>query len=320
MSVRKLLAIAALAFAALYAYALRRIRRFEYLDLRDADVPGSYVDVQGSRVHYVEAGRGEPVVLIHGIFASTFSFRHTIPELAQQHRVVAFDLRGFGYTDMPEDADYSLTAQTTLVHDAMARLGIERAGVIGHSMGGDVAMRLALSYPKSVSRLVLVDSVTGHETSRRHRLPALVRPLLPLVAGLSLNTRSIRRGLLSAVHDPAHVTEDVVAGYELPMHVRGRLRAFRMLMAHRERDLPVEPERITQPTLVLWGEHDRWIPIEHGEELAQRIPNARFAVVRSAGHLPLEEQPVDTTRMLLDFLRVEPPPAAETVATQVETV
>jgi pimeloyl-ACP methyl ester carboxylesterase len=320
MSVRKLLATAALAFAALYAYALRRIRQFEYLDLRDADVPGSYVDVDGSRVHYVEAGRGDPVVLIHGIFASTFSFRHTIPELAQQHRVAAFDLRGFGYTDMPEDGDYSLTAQAALIHDAMARLGIDRAAVVGHSMGGDIAMRLALLHPESVSRLVLVDSVTEHETSRGRRLPRLVRPLLPLIAGFSLNTHSLRRGILSAVHDPAHVTDDVVAGYERPMHVKGRLRALRMLMAHRAWDLPVEPERITQPTLVLWGEHDRWIPVEHGEELAQRIPNARFAVVRSAGHLPLEEQPVDTAVMLSAFLRAEAPPAAENVPTPVETV
>jgi pimeloyl-ACP methyl ester carboxylesterase len=319
MSARKLLALAALAFAGLYGYALRRIREFEYLDLSDADVPGSYVDVQGSRVHYVEAGRGDPVVLIHGIFASTFSFRHTIPELAQQHRVVAFDLRGFGYTDMPEDADYSLSAQAQLVHDAMARLGIERAAVVGHSMGGDVAMRLALRYPDSVSRLVLVDSVTHHEMSHR-RSPRLVRPLLPLIAGLSLNTRSVRRGILSAVHDPAHVTDDVVAGYELPMRVKGRLRAFARLLAHRERDLPVEPERITQPALVLWGEHDRWIPVEHGEELAQRLPNARFVVVRSAGHLPLEEQPADVNKMLVDFLRVETPAASESVATQVETV
>lgn len=320
MSARKLFVAAAVALAALYAYALRRIRRFEYLDLHDADVPGSYVDVDGTRVHYVEAGRGDPVVLIHGIFASTFSFRHTIPELAQQHRVVAFDLRGFGYTEMPKDADYSLTAQATLVHDAMARLGIERAAVVGHSMGGDIAMRLALLYPDSVTRLALVDSVTDREMSRG-RSGRFVRPLLPLIAGLSLNTRSIRRGVRSAVHDPAFATDDIVAGYERPMHVKGRLRAFGALMAHRGRDVPVEPERITQPALVLWGEHDRWIPIERGEELARRIPNARFAVVRSAGHLPLEEQPVDTARMLLAFLRPEPPAAAaEIVATEVETV
>ncbi|MEX2158690.1 MAG: alpha/beta hydrolase [Dehalococcoidia bacterium] len=319
MSVRKLIVTASLAFVALYAYALRRIRRFEYLDLHDANVPGSYVAVGGSRVHYVEAGRGDPVVLIHGIFASTFSFRHTIPELAQQHRVVAVDLRGFGYTDMPEDAGYSLTAQATLVHQAMARLGIERAAVVGHSMGGDIAMRLALLHPESVTRLVLVDSVTEHEMSRA-RSGRFVRPLLSLIAGLSLSTRSVRRGLRSAVHDPAHATDDVVAGYELPMHVKGRLRALGALIAHRHRDLPVEPERITQPTLVLWGEHDRWIPLERGQELARRIPNARLAVVRSAGHLPLEEQPVDTTKTLVEFLRAEAPPATEIVAAEVETV
>jgi pimeloyl-ACP methyl ester carboxylesterase len=133
------------------------------------------VEVDGVPIHYVEAGQGKAVLLIHGLGASTFSFRHTIPELAQRYRVIALDLKGFGYSARPQ-SDYSLTAQAALVRQVMDRLGVERAAVVGHSMGGAVAMRLALGYPERVSRLVLVASATDREL---RRLPSSGRPRRP---------------------------------------------------------------------------------------------------------------------------------------------
>ncbi|MDP3766582.1 MAG: alpha/beta fold hydrolase, partial [Dehalococcoidia bacterium] len=111
------LRIAALAggtLAGLYAAAWYANRRFEDLEPDAAGAPGSFLEVDGLRMHYVEAGEGDAVVLIHGIGASTFSFRYTIPELAQQFRVVALDLLGFGFSARPADGDYSLTAQAAL--------------------------------------------------------------------------------------------------------------------------------------------------------------------------------------------------------------
>jgi pimeloyl-ACP methyl ester carboxylesterase len=296
-------AVAAGAFAALYVYARRRVRAFEDLDQETADAPGAFLQVNGTRVHYVEAGRGDPVVLVHGLGGSTFSFRYTVPELAQRHRVVAIDLRGFGYTERPEDADYSLSGQATLVQQAMGRLGIVRAAVVGHSMGGSVAMRLALQYPERVSRLVLVDAATDHEMRRGARTGRLLRPLQPILALATRNQAFRRFALRSVVHDPAFVTPEVIDGYFRPLRMNGTMRAFASLGAQRRRDAPLDPERIRQRTLVLWGEHDRLIPLARGEELARRIPNAQLEVIPGAAHLPLEEQPELSNKALEEFLR-----------------
>ena len=292
------------AFAGLSAYASYAARRFEDLEPESADVPGTFLDVDGVRLHYVEAGQGEPVVLIHGLNASTFSFRYTIPELAQSYRVVALDLQGFGYSERPAGADYSLTALAEQVARVMERLNIERATVVGHSMGGAVAMRLAIGFPERVARLVLVNSATDRLLRRGLRLSRLIQPCMPIAALFALQRRAFRRrALRRAVHDPAHVTPEVVEGSFRPRRVKGTLRALGAWLVDRGRDEPLAPERIAQPTLVLWGEHDRLLPLAEGEELARAIPNARLLLVPSSGHLPLEEQPTFCNRALLDFLR-----------------
>ena len=298
-------------FGGLSLYARYAVRRFEHLEPDSAGAPGTFLDVDGVRIHYVEAGRGEPVLLIHGLNASTFGFRYTIPELAQHYRVVALDLKGFGYSERPADGDFSLTAQTTLVRQAMERLEIGRAAVVGHSMGGAVAMRLAARFPERVARLVLVDSATDRELRRGLRLGRLLRPLLPIAALFTLHRRSFRRlALRLAVHDPAHVTPEVVEGSFRPRRVKGHLRALGAWLVDRGRDEPLAPARIPQPTLILWGEHDRWLPPSRGEALARLIPNAKLVLVPSAGHLPLEEQPDFCNRALLAFLRRSEPVAA----------
>src|SRR3972149_999378 len=124
------------AFAGYAAYAWYAARRFEYLEPETAGAPGAFLDAGEVRVHYVEAGQGEPVVLIHGWNGSTFSFRYTIAELAQRYRVVALDLQGYGYSERPASGDYSLTAQARLVRQGMDRLGARKAAGGRHPQGG----------------------------------------------------------------------------------------------------------------------------------------------------------------------------------------
>ena len=297
------IALGGIGYALALSLARNRISRFEDIDLASADTPGRSVDVAGVRLHLVEQGDGEPVVLIHGMAGSTFSYRFIIPALAESHRVIALDLKGFGYSGRPPKGDYSLTAQADLVLGLMDNLGIARAALVGHSMGGGVAMRLALGTPKRVSSLVLVDSVGGSTEERRTRFGVFARPLLPFVAAFTLGRyRAFERGLRSAVHDPRFVTAEVVEGYQRPFRVKGHLRALEALITSRARDASLAVESISQPTLILWGEHDRWVPLTQGEDLARRIPDARLDVVPEAGHLPLEEQPDYCNKAILAFL------------------
>ncbi|MCI0778242.1 MAG: alpha/beta hydrolase [Chloroflexi bacterium] len=309
-----------LAITGYAAYAQYAIRRFEHLDPLNADAPGSYLDIDGTAIHYVEAGRGEDVVLIHGWNGSTFSFRYTIPELAQRYRVIAIDLMGYGYSARMRDADYSLTGQSEIVAQAMDRLGVTNAAVIGHSMGGAVATRLALRHPDWVRKLVLVDSVNVTEMRRATRFGKLLRVVMPLGAPLLLHPyRSRRRIFLTAVHDPAYLTPEIEEGYFRPMHMKGHLRSMGQQLTSRQDDELLSPGDITQPTLILWGEHDSWLRPELGERLNAEIPDSRLTLVPSAGHLPLEEQPDFCNREILRFLQDDEASDGAALAAEAET-
>lgn len=290
------------AFAALHTLAQKKAAQRERIDPARDGVPGAIVEIDGEPIHYVERGEGDAVVLLHGWNGSTFSMRYAIAELAERYRVVAVDLPGYGYSTRAEHLDYTSSRQAAVVLALMDKLGIDRAVVLGHSMGGGVAMRLALADPDRVPKLVLVASVTPRELHRAQRLGRGARLLVPL-AGLALIRESIvRRILRRIVHDPAVVTEDMVEGYFRPLIVKGHLRSQAKQMKDRAREESYHPGAIRQPVLIMHGEHDRVIPPETGSELAQQIPAAEISVIRSAGHLPLEEQAAECNNILLQFL------------------
>jgi len=295
-------------------YAWRYVRRWESIDPETA-APGSFLDIDGRRIHYVQAGQGGPVVLVHGWNGSTFDMRYTIPELAQRHRVIAIDLLGYGHSARSADGDYSIAGLGELVRKAMDRLGVERAVVLGHSMGGAIAQWLALQYPERVERLILVDTATVKEMFTGRNWSWLLSRVLPLIAPFALREGVVRRGLRSAVHDPASVTPEAIEGRLRGLRVKGHLRAQAKLLSDRRKDVAFDPAQIRQSTLILWGEHDRWVKPSTGDELARAIPKARLVTIRGAGHLPLEEQADLCNRELLAFLDVRvpasPPPLAE---------
>jgi len=290
------------AVGGLWTYSRREVRRYESVDLAEVEKPGRVLSVDGVGIHYVESGEGPALLLIHGLGASTFTFRRILPGLARRFRAVALDLKGFGFSERP-DGDYTLSAQAALIRRAMDRLDIEKASVLGHSMGGAVAMRLALAYPGRVERLILASSASDVELGRRIWGAAVIGRLLPLAAPFTLHNRRFRElSLRSGYYDPARCTEDVIEGYMRPARVRGYLRALGNTMADWRRDPPLNPADITQPTLILWGEADRWLPPSRGERLHRLIAGSRLNLVEGGGHLFLEEQPEAVLHAVEDFL------------------
>jgi pimeloyl-ACP methyl ester carboxylesterase len=304
---RRLFFLAALgAVGTAWSFSKRALQRWENLELDEVEKPGRSVRVGDIDMHYVEAGRGPALLLLHGLGASTFSFRRLIPLLAPHLRAIALDLKGFGYSERPRDGDYSLSAHARTIRDFMDVMGIEKASVLGHSMGGAVAMHLAAAYPERIERLILVSSATQSEVSRAVRGARFLRLFLPLVAMLTLQNRWFRRlSLSSAVVDPSYLTEDVMEGYIRPTRIRGHLRSLGELMVDRAKDPRIDPSAIHQPTLIIWGGGDRWLPPSNGRRLQQQIPGARMVVVEKAGHLVPEEQPEETANAIIDFLRSE---------------
>ena len=291
-------AIAAVGGAVAAVAALRWLRRRkEDIDWRSARPPGAIVDVNGVPIHYIERGSGPAAaVLIHGFLGHTYSFRYLIPELAKDRRVVAVDLKGSGYSGRPQKGDYSLTEQARLVIRLMDKLGIDRASVVGHSLGGEVAMRLAANWPERVEKLVLAASVSGDRIPSLPVTP-LIKPILWLIGRL-FGRRIFRRQF----YDPRKATKEVLEAYRRPLRIKGTGHAVYQTLRDMRREKAVESSRITAPVLILWASSERILPRWVLSRLRKRFPQAKVVAIERAGHLLLEEQPEQANRAVKSFL------------------
>jgi len=290
-------AIAAVGGAIATVVALRWLRRpREDINWRDAKPPGQIIDVDGVPMHYVERGSGTTVILIHGFGGHTYTYRYLIPDLARDHRVVAVDLKGSGYSGRPKKGDYSLGEQTRLVVRLMDILGIERASIVGHSLGGEVAMRIAAGWPERVERLALAASVSGD------RIPTL--PVTPLIRPfLWLFSRLFGRWLFRRMfYDKRKATKEVLEAYRRPLRIKGTGNAVYQTLRDGRREKPVDSGGIKQPVLILWASHERILPGRTLSRLRKRLAHAEVVTIDRAGHLLLEEQPEETNRAVRSFL------------------
>ncbi|MCI0589364.1 MAG: alpha/beta fold hydrolase [Planctomycetes bacterium] len=265
------------------------------------------VEVDGVRIHYVEAGTGPAVFLVHGMGDCSIGWRHQLETLAGAgYRAIAWDMMGAGLSDKPVEREYSMPAMAELLESFRARLGIERAALVGSSYGGGVALLQARRRPDRVSALVGVDPAcyadgVGSYT-RLFNNPWFNRLLYPLVPARLL----VRIGLGQCVPDLSVIGSEVFEEYVREAKRPGAKSAF----ARFEQDvMPEDPapfeaghREIPVPTLILWGRRDRVLPVAHGERLAREIPGARLLLLE-AEHIPHVERAEETNRALLGFLR-----------------
>jgi pimeloyl-ACP methyl ester carboxylesterase len=291
------------ALAALWAYARLLVRRCENLDLADVRKPGNTIRLDGVAIHYVDQGRGPPLVLIHGLGGHTYNFRCNIPVLSKHLRVVALDLKGFGYSERPVVGDYSLTAQARLVGRLMERLDISRAAVLGHSMGAAIALRLAVICPEKVGRLILVGSAPPNGMVPRLAGSPLLRPLLRLGTALVLHQPGLREEVLrQGFYAPAFLSAEMLEEFRRSASIRGSTNAIASLLSDAARDEPLDLSRVSQPVLLLWGEGDRWTNLRLARRLADELPDARLQVIDRARHMVLEERADEANEAILAFL------------------
>ena len=279
---------------------------FRSFDQVRREIPRSqFVRVGEQLVHVEQAGQGDPLVLLHGFGASTYSWRKVMPALARGHRVVAIDLNGFGYTERPRAAAaYTREGQAAMVLGVLAALGIDRAHLAGHSYGGGLSLFLASRHPERLRSLILVDSsAPTYPEDRRSRLASL-RPLASLfVRSVALRPSMVRRGLEHSFHDDSLVTPELVEAYLDRLLIQGSDDAFYGLTVPRTAPgPPVELEKLQLPTLVVWGAEDELISVASGRRSAALIPGSEFVVIGDCGHLPMEEKPAELLAAMLPFL------------------
>ena len=273
--------------------------------LAAASLEARYETIAGHRLRYVRAGSGPAVFLLHGMFSSLYTWKDVIPALAARHDVVALDLPGFGQSDQPADLSFEDLPRAVL--GLMDRLGIERAALVGNSMGGATPAAVAADRPRRVSVLVLVDPA-GFSLGASER-PAMVSVAMSragsLLAHLPGKRLVVEASLRQVFHDGSRVTPERVSEYLAAAARPGTLPAIRSLGASLRDRAGLVAEalpRIQVPTLVLWGEDDRWIPLAHADLFVAAIPGSRKVVIPACGHVPQEEKPEEVARLLLGFL------------------
>ena len=308
-----LLALVGIAAIAFTVFWFARPADVSFDEVR-AGIPNAeyshFAEIDGVRVHYQEKGTGTPLVLLHGFTSSTYSWKDVFEPLSKNFRVIAVDLKGFGFSGKP-DGDYSRRAQATLVAHLLDNLKIEKAWLCGNSMGGEIALNFALQNPGRVVGLILVDSAgvnvpgSGSLAPRYLLLPVVGR----LVTALALTSdKLVRQGLEKSFYDRTKVTEERVATYYRPLQTRGgQLAAVRARKQANE--FPIEPElsRISIPTLIIWGAQDALIPIAAGHKISKLIKESKLVIFDSCGHLPQEEMPARTVDEITKFIAGQNP-------------
>jgi pimeloyl-ACP methyl ester carboxylesterase len=280
------------------------------------DTRSCYLRVRGHRTHYLEAGEGPPLLLIHGggLGASgQHGFGRCIPLLARHFRVYAIDLLGNGLSDAP-DIDYSVQQDVWHLAAFLEALCLEKVNLCGNSRGAEVAAKFALDHPERVARLLMVASASvardmGIEIPMSEGRQALRR------MHQDLSAESMRAFLRTLIHDPTRISEELVAGRVRIASRPGVLEANRRSIAAvaaqaadpnlaQRADLRHRLPRLSIPLGLVWGREDRFAPLELGYQLKERLPNLReFHVLEDCGHQVQTEQPERFAEIALSFFR-----------------
>ena len=266
-----------------------------------------WLSVGGHRVNVIDLGDGPAMLFIHGLAGSWHNWLENLPHFARSHRVVAIDLPGFGYSEMPGD-EVSISGYAKGLLDLFDQLDVERAAVVGNSMGGFIGAEMALVAPERVSRLVLVaGAVLWNERRRARPLTTLTRITQAYSAALATRWRRAgRRPRLRELsfHQVARHPRRFPAplAYEQLVHVGSREGFAAALHALHSYSLRDRLPEISCPTLLVWGSDDRLVPLRQAHDLAQAIPDARMVTFEDTGHIPQLERPARFNSLLEEFL------------------
>ena len=265
-------------------------------------------------LHFAALGKGRTLLFLHGFGANSYTWSKVSPTLSQNYRLILIDLKGHGASPKPNDRAYSLHDQAELVSAFITDNGLEDVTLIGHSLGGGiallVALRLASKVPNAISSLILIDSIAYSQP-----LPSFIKILrIPILAQLSVwlvpNRLQTLQVLKLAYYDSDKITDETINAYSAPLSLPG---AHRALIETAKQIIPQDIEEIglrygtiRVPTLLLWGKHDRIVPLEIAERLHRSIRNSDLVVIDEVGHVPQEEAPAATLQAIQKFLQARP--------------
>jgi pimeloyl-ACP methyl ester carboxylesterase len=266
---------------------------------------GKFIDLDGYSTHYIEKGEGEPVILIHGFLYNSYTWNNNIDALADRFKVYALDLWGFGYsTREPLDYGYPLYADQLLKF--MDALNIQKASLVGHSMGGGTCIFFSVQHRERVNKVILVDPA-----GMPNPLPLIGKIAnLPKVGEflLGLKGNFYRKMVLSTtfIYDKGFITdsyfENVTRFHKIKGTTEVLLKILRKQFFHTLLDEIRRLGEIDVSILIIWGRHDKAVPSECGQGMHKILRGSRLEILEQMGHCPHDEQSQKFNQLALDFL------------------
>jgi pimeloyl-ACP methyl ester carboxylesterase len=268
-----------------------------------------FIEIEGMQVHYRDEGNAldsVPIVLIHGTSSSLHTWDACTEVWTKKHRVVRLDLPAFGLTGPNTDNDYSIKRYAAFVNDFLGELGIKRCYIAGNSLGGYITWTYTLQHPDNVKKMILIDaggyafdfSKSGTLAFKLGKTPVL-KNLLTILMSRSV----VEKSLKTAYFDESKVSDVLVNRYMDLALREGNRKAFVARMNQPFMGNSEDIKNIKTPTLIIWGDHDRLIPLDCAYKFHKDLPNNKLVVLKNEGHVAMEESPERIIPLVEDFLR-----------------
>ncbi len=278
-------------------------KNLDELKTKYTNSESKFIDIDGMNVHYRIEGKGAPLVLIHGTSASLHTWDAWTEILKEYFTIVRMDIPAFGLTGPNAQNDYTIEYYASFINRFAEKMGLDSFHLAGNSLGGYIAWYYTLQYPEKVNKLVLIDAA-GYPREKFPLIFTFAR--LPVVSELmkSFTPKSlIKKNLQQVYYDDAKITDELEDRYFDLLLRAGNRGAFLARVKGETAYYHETIKNIKTPTLIQWGKHDTWIPLKDGNQFHKDIANSQLIVYDNAGHVPMEEIPLETAKDALKFLR-----------------
>lgn len=268
---------------------------------------GKTINLNGINTFVIEAGKGESVVLVNGLAVTSYTWRGIIMYLKERFHVFAMDFKGTGNSEKPEGI-YNVELYTEQLKELITYFKLKHVTLVGNSLGGGIVLRYAIKYPEDLRSLVLIDSV-GYQKEKKVTsfLISLFRyKLFKMLVSKFLCKTAARLIIKWAVENEEIIDEQLINAYYKPLKEKGGIEALiNLIRSLGYSDLNYEAlSTINIPTLILWGQKDKWIPESDAYKLHEIIKTSQLVLLKNCGHAPQEEFPVRVSRLIENFIKM----------------
>ena len=261
-----------------------------------------FVEVDGILVHYTDEGEGTPIILLHGTGASLHTWDLWAEKLKENYRVLRITLPGFGLSGPRLDKRYEIKDYVNLLDSFVELVGIEKFYLVGNSLGGSIAWLYTSFYDEKIKKLILINS-SGFEMVE---IPFVIRIARNNFLNFLVKKTSakflIKKSLKEVYYDDKLILKSTIDRYYKLNLREGNRQAFIDRALINYVDYTSRLKKIKSPTLILWGENDEWINVKFAQKFKSMIKDSRVSIMNRTGHIPMEEKPYESLKIMQDFL------------------